>query len=103
MSQDGNWATWDSLSFGRKVRETTNGVHVGALVSIAEKATLWNGTKCDRWYWLKKWYVTELNGNKATLGKDESGKYSMRVPISTNFLTVVRPSNTLMEDDNGQI
>lgn len=76
--------------FAKRITETTNGVHIGALVKVAENASFWNGTKVERWYWLKKWYVTELEGNKAKLGRDESGKYTMRLPISTNYLTVIR-------------
>ncbi len=78
-----------NLKFGRKISETTNGVYVGALVKINKGASYWNGFEVERWYRYHRWYVTELDGNKATLGKDESGKYTMKIPISTNFLTVV--------------
>ena len=76
--------------FGRKKSETTNGVYVGALVELQKNASFWNGTRVENWYYHYKWVVTELDGNKATLGKDESGKYKMKLPISTNFLTVVK-------------
>ena len=85
-----NSDTWKQNWFGKKTQAATNGVHVGALVKIAENASFWNGSKVERWYWLKKWYVTGLVDNKATLGRDESGKYSIRVPVSTNFLTVIK-------------
>lgn len=75
--------------FGRRKTETTNGVHIGALVEIQKNASYWNGAEVERWYRLNKWYVTELDGNKATLGRDATGKYRMRNPISTNFLTVI--------------
>jgi len=77
-------------SFGRRITATTNGVHVGALVRIQKNASYWNGLEVERWYRYHLWYVTSLEGNKATLGKDESGKYKMRIPISTNFLEVVK-------------
>ena len=73
-----------------KVTETTNGVYVGALVRISKDASFWNGKKVERWYYLKKWYVTKLVGNKATLGEDETRKYKITTPISTNFLTVIQ-------------
>lgn len=85
--------TWRLMHGGQKITETTNGVGVGSLVSIADNASFWNGLEVDRWYKRKKWYVTELEGNKATLGKDETSKYKMRIPISTNYLTVITESN----------
>ena len=88
---------WHSLPFGPrffglKITETTNGVHIGALVKIDKNASLWSGAKIERWYLLRDWYVTELEGNKATLGQDESGKYNAKLVISTNFLTVIKGS-----------
>lgn len=79
--------------FGQKIGETTNGVEIGSLVRILPKASYWNGLEVERWYRYHKWYVTKLEGNKATLGKDETGKYTMRIPISTNYLEVVEESN----------
>mgnify|MGYP006988970767 FL=1 len=81
-----------TFKIGREIKDTTNGVHVGALVSISPNASFWNGNKVERWYYLKKWYVTALEGNKASLEKDETGRYSIRVPISTNFLAVIKPA-----------
>lgn len=75
---------------GQKVEDATNGVHLGALVTISPDASFWSGAKVERWYYLKKWYVTEMNGNKVKLGRDESGKYTIRLPISTRYLTVVK-------------
>jgi len=77
------------LPYGRKKTDTTNGVFIGALVKVDQNASFWNGAKVERFYWSQKWYVTDLDGNKATLGKDVTGKYTMRIPISTNFLTVI--------------
>ena len=81
------------FTYGRKTGEVTNGVHIGALVQISNNSSFWNGRKVERWYYLKKWYVTDLEGNKATLGKDETGKYSIATPISTNYLTVIKNSD----------
>ncbi len=74
---------------------TTNGVHIGALVSISDNASFWNGEKVENWFQRKKWFVTGLEGLKATLGKDESGKYKLPRPISTNFLTVIKSCENL--------
>lgn len=79
------------LNFGgKRTFPATNGVHVGALVQISDNASFWNGQKVERWYYLKRWYVTGLVDNKATLGKDETGKYSIKTPISTNYLIVIK-------------
>lgn len=81
------------FTYGRKTGKVTNGVHIGALVQISKDASFWNGKKVDRWYYLKKWYVTDMVDNKVTLGKDETGKYSIAMPISTNFLTVIKKAD----------
>jgi hypothetical protein len=82
-----SWEKWSPV--GGKITETTNGIEIGSLVSISDNASFWNGEKVEKWYRGRKWYVTGLNGNKADLGKDETGKYKIRLPISTNFLTKV--------------
>ena len=82
--------TWEQNWFGKRTHAPTNGVYVGALVQISKDASFWTGKKVERWYYLKKWYVTELVENKATLGRDETGKYTIRIPISTNYLTVIK-------------
>lgn len=79
--------------YGQKIGETTNGVEIGSLVRILPKASYWNGLEVEQWYRHNRWYVTALEGNKATLGRDETGKYTMRIPISTNYLEVVEESN----------
>ena len=80
---------WESTP-GQIIRETTNGIHVGALVSVDKNASYWNGQKVEEWYIRKKWYVTNLNGNKATLGLDSTWRYTFKSPISTSFLTVIK-------------
>ena len=94
--------TWRLLHGGQRITKTTNGVHIGALVSIADMASFWNGLEVDRWYRGMKWYVTGLDGNKATLGRDESGRYRMAVPISTNFLTVIKKAEDYEEQQKGE-
>ena len=81
---------WRTFTTGQKIGKTTNGVHIGALVKIEENASSWNGERVENWYKGRNWYVTELEGNKATLGRDETGKYKMAIPISTSFLIVLK-------------
>jgi len=76
--------------FGRRIGPTTNGVYIGALVTIDRNASFWNGERVDQWYRLKRWRVTALKGNRAVLGEDETGRYAIRIPISTSFLTVIK-------------
>ena len=78
------------FTYGRKVGNTTNGVHEGALVKIAPKASMWNGQEVARWYTFREWYVENLEGNRAKLGKDKSGTRNANFYISTNFLTVIK-------------
>ena len=89
--------SWSRSWFGRRTFPATNGVHVGALVRIENNASFWNGEKVQSWYTRRNWYVTGLEDNKATLGKDETGHYQIRIPISTNFLTVLKKAE---EEEN---
>lgn len=82
-------SNWFRVGDGRKVKETTNGVHIGALVSIDSNSSWWTGAKVEKWWHSRKWYISGLEGNKAMLGCDETGRYSAWKEISTNFLTVV--------------
>ena len=90
------------FTFGRRITETTNGVKIGDLVSIQKNASFWNGEAVDRWYRHSRWYVTALEGNKAMLGKDETGKYKIRLPISTNFLEVVKSADVQTISTEGE-
>ena len=86
---------YDEFHFGSPVAklriksETTNGIYIGVLVSIADRASYWNGNEVERWYRTRKWYVTCVDGMKAKLGKDKDGQYEMNRYISTNFLKIV--------------
>lgn len=99
-----NPVSWNYIGvLPKRIGKTTNGVHIGALVSINDHASYWNGLEVESWYRRRNWYVTGLDGNKANLGKDETGKYTMRIPISTNFLTVIKNSEEIkgeIENDN---
>lgn len=92
MEEYDSWARcWGK----RRTFPATNGVHVGALVKIADNASFWNGEKVQEWYRRRRWYVTGLDECKATLGADETGHYKIRVPICTNFLTVLRKAEEI--------
>ena len=82
-------------------RQTYYGKHVGALVRIADNSSFWTGVKVERWYSMRNWYVSDLSGNKATLGKDETGRYNLAKSISTNYLTVIRDAVDKAADPNG--
>ena len=77
------------------INTTTNGVKVGDLVSIASNASYWTGAAVPGFVKSKKWYVVSVNGLRAVLGKSQDGVYNINSPISTNFLTVVKPGESV--------
>ena len=82
--------------YGQKIGNTTNGVHIGAKVRIIGNASWWTGEEVSRWWKGEVWHVHDLNGNKATIGKEVLGEYNAKKEISTNFLKVVeeaKPEN----------
>ena len=65
-------------------------VKAGDLVKIASDATYYGGDTIPTWVKNKKWYVSELRGDRAIIDKSADGRNSINSAISTEFLTVVK-------------
>lgn len=72
----------------------TSEVNVGSLVSIDSNAVYYNGTGIPSWVKSQKWYVSQITGNRAVLGKSEDGKQNIQSPINTQFIKTTDISNT---------
>ena len=72
--------------------EKTSSVKKGDLVSIKENATYYNGKSVPAWVKSQKWYVSEVNGDRAVIDKNEKGTNSISSPINVSYLTVVSAS-----------
>lgn len=74
--------------------QPTGDIKVGSLVSIDSNAVYYNGTGIPAWVKSQKWYVSQITGDRAVLGKSEDGKYNIQSPISTQFIKTSSTSNT---------
>lgn len=77
------FATW---SFGTNKAVSTS-VKVGSWVTIKSGATYYNGVSIPSWVFKETWYVTQVSGDRAVLGKSKSGTYDIQSPISTKYLS----------------
>ena len=76
-----------------KVEETT-AVKAGDLVTVKSGATWYSGGKVSSWILAKKWYVLQVNGDRAVINKSEDGSQSIMSPINVSYLTVVTAAST---------
>lgn len=92
------FASWD---FNETTKSTTSSsVKVGSLVTIKSGATYYNGVSIPSWVMNDKWYIMEVNGDRAVLGKNASGTHDIVSPINTKYLetggtTTTVSANTL--------
>ena len=66
---------------------SSNGVKTGDLVSIKSGATYYNGVAIPSWVMAKRWYVAQVSGDRAVLGRSEDGANNIQSAISTKYLT----------------
>lgn len=78
-----HYATW-SFSGGTVV--TSGSIKVGSLVTIKSGATYYNGVAIPSFVMNDKWYVVELSGDRAVLGKNQSGTHNIQSPIKVSNL-----------------
>lgn len=78
-----HYATW-SFSSGTIV--SSSSVKIGDLVTIKSGATYYNGVSIPSWVMSDKWYVVQLKGDRAVLGKNASGSHNIMSPINVSNL-----------------
>lgn len=69
----------------------------GDLVAIKQGATYYNGGDVPAWVCKKNWYLTEVSGDRAVVGKSEDGANNINSPVNTKFLTLVKSTTTTNE------
>lgn len=84
----------DNTYFASWTFETTTGstnvsssIKVGDLVTIKSGATYYNGVSIPAWVMAEKWYVTQVKGDRAVLGKNATGTYNIVSPINVKYLS----------------
>lgn len=85
--QTGSNTHYASWSFSGGTEVTSSSVKAGSLVSIKSGATYYNGVAIPSWVMAKQWYVSQVKGDRAVLGKDTTGKYNIQSPIKVSNLT----------------
>lgn len=83
------YASWE---FGETTKSSTattssTAVKKGSLVTIKSGATYYNGVSIPSWVMSDRWYVTQITGDRAVLGKNASGSSNIQSPINTKYLT----------------
>ncbi len=92
---DYGWEYFLNLVKGyMKPAATTSKMKKGSLVSIKSGATYYNGKKIPSWVIKQKWYVVEVEGDRAVVNMSENGRYSINSPIAVKYLMVVAKSAT---------
>lgn len=84
---DTYFATW---SFDNTVTTTTTSsgdIKKGDLCTIKSGATYYNGAHIPTWVMNDSWYVIQVKGNRAVLGKNASGSNDITSAINTAYLS----------------
>lgn len=85
--QTGSNAHYASWSFSGGTVTTNSSVKAGSLVSIKAGSKYYNGVSIPSWVMSDRWYVVQVTGNRAVLGKNASGTHDIQSPINVNNLT----------------
>ena len=80
------YATWDFKEETKKPTTTTTNITTGSLVSIKSGATYYNGVAIPSWVMNQRWYIMEVRGDRAVLGRNESGTNNIVSPINVRNL-----------------
>lgn len=92
------YASWD-FTETTTTTSTSSSIKVGSLVSIKSGATYYNGVSIPSWVINQKWYVSELRGDRAVLGKNQSGTNNISSPINVkNLVGGTSTSTTVTEN-----
>lgn len=73
---------------------TSTAVTKGSLVTIKPGSTYYNGVSIPSWVMSDQWYVTQVSGDRAVLGKNKSGSNNIQSPIKVSNLEVVGSSSS---------
>ena len=84
--QTGSNTHYASWSFSGGTVVSSGSVKAGDLVTIKAGSTYYNGVAIPSWVMNDKWYVVQINGNRAVLGKNQSGSHDIQSPINVNNL-----------------
>ena len=85
--QTGSNLHYASWSFDGGTIAPSTSIKAGDLVSIKAGATYYNGVAIPSWVMNDQWYIVQVNGDRAVLGKNASGSNNIMSPINVSNLT----------------
>ena len=89
------YATWAFSGQGKATTSSSGAVKAGNLVSIKPEATkYYNGVAIPAWVKKEKWYVTQVKGDRAVLGKCQKGDHNIQSAIAVKYLSGGTGSST---------
>ena len=99
QKQSGNdntyYATWVFNETQKNTTVTTGAIKKGDLVSIKSTATTYyNGVAMPSWVRSDRWYVIEVSGNRAVLGRNASGTHNIISPVRVSDLVSTTSSTS---------
>lgn len=82
-----HYATWDFDEMTKTSVTEGSSIKVGDLVTINDGATYYNGVSIPDWVMEDKWYVYQLNGDRAVINENESRSHAIMSPINVDDLS----------------
>lgn len=69
----------------KNIRPTGN-VQTGNVVTLAQNAVYYTGKEIPEWVKNDRWVVKSVSGDRAVLGKNESGSHEINSPVNVKYL-----------------
>lgn len=76
---DSHYASW---SFSGETVVSSGSIKAGDLVTIKAGSTYYNGVAIPSWVMNDSWYIVQVSGDRAVLGKNASGTHNIQSPIN---------------------
>lgn len=80
------------------VTSSSGVIKAGDIVSITSGATYYNGVSIPSWVMDKQWYIAQVKGDRAVLGKSTDGANDIQSPINVKYLSNGGGSSSTVTD-----
>lgn len=84
--QTGSNIHYASWSFDGGTVVTSSSIKAGDIVTIKSGAKYYNGVSIPSWVMSDRWYVVQVSGDRAVLGKNASGTRNIQSPVNVKDL-----------------
>ena len=83
------YASWDFNEETKSPSTTVTSIRNGSLVTIKPGSRYYNGVAIPSWVMSDRWYIVQIKGDRAVLGRNQSGSHNIMSPIHVNNLNGV--------------